>query len=44
MRWGIFENYSADSDRGYKPGVNETSDQYIAWNHSTRGYFRNDSV
>ena len=42
--WGIFENYSVESDREEKSGVNETADQQIVWNHSTRGDFRNDSL
>ena len=37
--WGIFENRRVESDRRDKYGVNETADQYIVWNHSTRGDF-----
>ena len=37
--WGILENYSVQSDRGDKSGVNETADQQIVWNQSTRGDF-----
>ena len=35
----ILENYSAESDCRGKSDVNEISDQYIVWNHSTRGEF-----
>ena len=35
----ISENSSAESDIRYKSDLNETADQYIVWNHSTRGDF-----
>ena len=40
----ILENSSVEFDNRDKYGVNETADQLIVWNHSTRGDFRNDSV
>ena len=40
----IFENYSVESDRGDKSGVNEKSDQQNVSIHSTSGDFRNNSV
>ena len=30
---GFFEGYSVDYDFRYKYYANETSDQYIVWNH-----------
>ena len=37
--WGIFDNSSVESDSRDKYGVNETADQQLVWNHSTRGDF-----
>ena len=37
--WGIMENSSVDYYSRDNSDLNETSDQYIVWNHSTRGYF-----
>ena len=37
--WGIFKDYSEESDCRDKSDVYETADQYIVWNQSTRGDF-----
>ena len=37
--WCIFENSRVESDSRDKYDLNETADQYIVWNHSTRGDF-----
>ena len=42
--WGIFEDYSVESNIRNKSDVNKTADQYIVWNNSTREYFRYYSV
>ena len=39
--WGIFKNIIVEYDSRDKSGENETADQRIVWNHSTRGYFSN---
>ena len=37
--WGIFYNISVESESRDNFGVNETSDEDLVWNHSTREYF-----
>ena len=37
--WDISENISVESDIRYKSDLNETADQYIVWNYSSRGDF-----
>ena len=37
--WDILENISVESNSRDKSDLNETADQYIVWNQSTRGYF-----
>ena len=42
--WGNYENSSVYSDSRDKSDVNETTDQYIVWNHLTMVVFKNHSV